>query len=86
MTPSDLKFHFETKQNNTLFFSRNNMKWAKDTMANYGVRDAGEYWELYRKRPVKMGLQTSHYFHKVTFEHISDSTYERRIAEAKKGA
>jgi hypothetical protein len=29
-----------------------------------------ECWELYRKRPVKHGLQTSHYFACDTFRHV----------------
>lgn len=72
----------ENRSEGSRFFTRNNMKFAGDTMANYGVRktlvrtnydandnwvgkDGGmevEAWELYRKRPVKMGLQSSSYF------------------------
>jgi hypothetical protein len=50
------------------------MKFFGDTMKNYGVRstiiDNVPYWELYRKRPVKYGLQKSHYFRKDNFENI----------------
>ena len=46
------------------------MRFFGDTMANYGVRDAGDSWELHRKRPVKYGLQASHFFNKLTFERI----------------
>lgn len=55
----------------TVFFNRENMKFFGDSMANFGVRkrlienNRGvevECWELWRKRPVKHGLQGSHYF------------------------
>ena len=50
-----------------------------DTMKNYGVRSCQvdtatrkdvSTWELYRKRPVKHGLQNSAYFDKKTFERV----------------
>ncbi|CAB4222635.1 hypothetical protein UFOVP1655_159 [uncultured Caudovirales phage] len=53
------------------FFNRENMKFFGDSMANFGVRkrvicnNRGvevECWELWRKRAVKHGLQSSHYW------------------------
>lgn len=67
MTPSELKRQYESAHPNGLFFSRNNMKFLGDTMSNYGVRDAGSHWELYRKKPVKQGVRNSMYFDKITF-------------------
>ena len=67
MTPSELKRQYEIAHPDGLFFSRNNMKFLGDTMSNYGVRDAGTHWELYRKRPVKAGVRNSMYFDKDTF-------------------
>jgi hypothetical protein len=90
MNASELKYQLEARNTETHFFSRENMKFAGDTMRNYGVRSAtirtnynaaGEYvgkdggidmevWELYRKRPVKHGLQSSAYFDKQTFVQV----------------
>ena len=50
MTPSELKFQYESKNPNGRFFSRENMKFANDTMANFGCVDGGEYWILHRKK------------------------------------
>lgn len=75
-TASQLKAQVEHHNHNSKFFTRNNMKFAGDTMANYGVRSATmtnlqgeqvEVWELYRRKPVKYGLQKSAYFDKLTF-------------------
>ena len=67
MTPSELKAKYEAAHPDGLFFSRKAMKFFGDTMANYGVRDAGTHWELYRKRPVKAGVRNSMFFEKDTF-------------------
>jgi len=67
MTPSELKYQYETKQSGH-FFERKTMKFFGDTMKNYGCRNAGSHWELYRKRSVKHGVSSSHYFDKVTFD------------------
>lgn len=68
MSPSELKYQVEQANSNSFFFTRKTMKFFGDTMKNYGVRDAGSHWELYRKRPVKHGLYKSVYFNKVTFK------------------
>ena len=79
MNASELKYHVETANPNSKFFSRENMRFAGDTMANYGVRSATvdtwfeegvDVWELYRKHPVKHGLQSSAYFCKETFRQV----------------
>jgi len=38
MTPSELKYQIETHRTETLFFSRENMRFAGDRMSNFGVR------------------------------------------------
>jgi len=70
MTPSELKY--ETRKTSPYFFTRKTMKFFGDSMKNYGVRkveiDGKKLWELWRKKPVKCGLQNSHYFDRKTFE------------------
>ena len=70
MTASELKYLYECNNPEGCFFSRENMRFAGDTMRNYGV------WQVYimvegvsipgyclhRKRPVRWGLQTSAFF------------------------
>lgn len=77
MSPSELKYQVESRGTATHFFSHNNMKFAGDTMKNYGCRSATiatigeeqvECWELYRKRPVKHRLCSSAYFRKDTYK------------------
>jgi hypothetical protein len=70
MTASELKYRVEQSGNEPYFFTRKTMKFFGDTMRNYGVRDAGDCWELYRKMPVKHGLFSSAYFDKATFRQI----------------
>lgn len=71
MTVSELKA--KTQETEPFFFSRKTMKFFGDTMKNYGVRtfkkDGKTIYELYRKRPVKHGLNSSSYFDK-NFNHI----------------
>ena len=87
-TASDLKYALESRDTESHYFSRENMRFAGDTMKNYGVRkvsilanfdESGKYhpegierevWELYRRRPVKHGLQSSAYFDPVTFNQV----------------
>lgn len=71
MTASELKARHEQANPDSLFFSRNNMKFAGDTMANFGVRKyvtaqrtVTDTYELYRKKPVKLGMKDSFYFDK----------------------
>ena len=75
--PSDLKWLMEypgvdRSKKSRGFFSRDNMKFFGDTMSNFGLRKPKEIedimgdirfaYELYRKRPVKNGLDGSHWF------------------------
>ncbi len=82
MTASELKYNVESAGKQPYFFSRKTMKFFGDTMKNYGVRNviqavnaSGEtvpVVELYRRNPVKHGLQSSTFFNAVTWnrEHI----------------
>ena len=70
MTPSECKYQIEAARSAPYFFDRTTMLFFGDTMKNYGVRDAGENWELYRKRPVKHGLKDSVFFDKTTWERV----------------
>lgn len=79
MTASELKANIEANGHKHYFFDKKTMKFFGDTMKNYGVRSAKidtwsygtvECWELYRKRPVKHGLQKSAFFDKKTFQRM----------------
>ena len=59
MTPSELKRKHQDAVPCSHYFDAETMRHFGDTMANYGVRTSGAYWELYRKKPVKDGLQAS---------------------------
>jgi len=69
MTVAELKAKVE-QGHDRYFFTRETMRFFGDTMRNYGVRDNGATWELYRKHPVKHGLTSSSYFGKVTFARV----------------
>jgi hypothetical protein len=78
-TASDLKYAHESAHPGSAFFSRESMKFAGDKMSNYGLRratvkrhsgDVVECFELYRRRPVKHGLQSSAFFDCVTFARV----------------
>ena len=71
-TPSALRASILHHHPESRFFSRENMRFAGDTMRNYGVRlttiNGGvQVFELYRRKPVKCGLQSSAYFLAGTF-------------------
>jgi len=78
MTASRLKASYESIIDG-MFFTRNNMKFAGDTMSNYYVPAATvmvetwsndqpiECYELQRRKPVKHGLSGSSYFNAETF-------------------
>lgn len=72
MTPSELKQL--TKSENNHFFDFKTMKFFGDSMSNYGVCsnnvDGVDVWELWRKHPVKHGLQNSAFFSKENFKQI----------------
>lgn len=69
-TASDLRGFVDATGSH--FFDRSSMKFFGDTMRNYGVRDAGYAWELYRRKAVKHGLKNSAFFDKVTFARVSE--------------
>jgi hypothetical protein len=79
-TASDLRSFVELAGTAPHFFDRKTMRFFGDTMANFGVRRVTVYtqggnvprraFELYRRRPVKNGLQSSHYFAADTFEKV----------------
>ena len=79
MTPSELKYQYEQLVGGH-FFDRKTLAFFGDKMSNFGVRDAGTHWELRRRSPVKHGLQSSHYFDKVTFQSVSQMTWDRMTA------
>lgn len=70
MKPSELKAAILAADPDNHFFDRGAMRFFGDSMANYGVRSVTvggvEAWELYRRRPVRHGLQGSHYFAKAS--------------------
>jgi len=70
MNSSQLKFQHELKNQDSYFFTRKTMRFFGDTMQNYGVKDRGGYYELYRKSPVKHGLNQSAFFDKTTFKQL----------------
>jgi hypothetical protein len=71
--PSDLKYYV-SRSTNPYFFSYKTMKFFGDRMSNYGLRSVvinnEPCFELWRKRPVKHGLQSSTFFSKITLEII----------------
>lgn len=78
-TASDLKYAVEQSGREPHFFDRRTMKFFGDKMSNYGVRRvfverlSGGFvhaFELYRRRPVKMGNQGSAFFACDSFERI----------------
>lgn len=79
MTASELKYRVEQAGHEPHFFTRSTMRFFGDTMRNYGVRkaeivvmpgDTVKCWELYRRRPVKNGLNSSSYFDQADYKRI----------------
>lgn len=78
MKASELKYNYELNNPDGKFFTHENMKFGGDRMSNYGVRrntittwsepDPIEVWELYRRKPTKVGLKSSAYFEVKTFK------------------
>lgn len=86
MTPNELKYL--TYKEEAHFFNRKTMKFFGDRMSNYGVTGATintdteqnvEVWELYRKQPVKYGLNKSAYFDKKTYKQRFPITTRQEI-------
>lgn len=70
MTPSQLKQNHEFFNSDSFYFERKTMRFFGDTMKNYGVRAFPDFYELYRKQPVKHGLKNSAFFDKTTFKKL----------------
>ena len=70
MTIYELKYNVENKAKKKCFFSRKTMSFFGDTLKNFGVIDNGDAWKVYRRKPVKHGLQNSFYFDKITFKQV----------------
>ena len=74
MNASELRAKIEATNQEPYFFTRETMRFFGDTMKNFGVRRSTRggvpVWELYRKRPVKHGLQGSFYFDQSSFKRI----------------
>ena len=79
MTSSDLKYKIEQSGHELYFFSRETMTLFGDSMRNYGVRESVidtysaqqvPVYELFRRRPVKHGLQSSAYFRRDTLTRV----------------
>lgn len=75
MTPSQLKQNYLEHHPESYFFTRKTMKFFGDTMRNFGVSEdmvtingsEVKVWCLYRKRPVKHGLQRPFFFSRDTY-------------------
>lgn len=67
MNASELKAKYIENNPDGYYFSRGTMRFFGDTMRNYGVKDHGSYYELWRRRPVNAGLHSSAYFDSETF-------------------
>jgi len=70
MTIYELKWAVENIAKNQYFFSRKTMSFFGDTLKNLGVIDNGDAWKVYRRKPVKHGLQNSFHFDKITFKQV----------------
>jgi hypothetical protein len=75
-TASELKYKYEITQNPAKFFTRENMKFAGDTMANYGVRydtkDDAPIIVLYRRRVTSKGFSHSVCFCANSFKYLGN--------------
>ncbi len=82
--PTEIKYQHCRLHPDSHFFDRESMRFFGDYMSNYGARKATvithgspepvECWELYRKRPVKHGLQASAYFARDDFRQVMAKT------------
>lgn len=63
-TPYELKYNPEFMRKHPHFFDRETMKFFGDTMKNFGLTQLkkGKILCLYRRRPVKHGINGAFYF------------------------
>lgn len=82
MTASELKRKIENNGHEPHFFTHKTMKFFGDTMKNYGARETKidtysdkslPVYELYRRRAVKHGLNSSAYFNRETLERVFEA-------------
>jgi hypothetical protein len=83
-TVYDLKRAVDETGNN--YFKRSGMKFFGDTMKNYGLRTVEfkdnrgqprKAYELYRRKPVHRGIETSVYFDMDSFKRVFPKRGER---------
>lgn len=91
MSPADLKYEHESRHPNSHFFDRKTMQFFGDTMRNYGISktvlqtaDAATglivpvaVWELFRRKPVKAGVQSSAFFARDDFRRVHPIQWEK---------
>jgi hypothetical protein len=83
-TPSEIRARHEELRPQSHFFSRGAMKFFGDTMRNFGsFRADNGAVILYRKHPVKHGLQGRWIFDEATGEFRSLRSINEQIAEQK---
>jgi len=70
MTIYELKWAVENIAKNQYFFSRKTMSFFGDTLKNFGVTDNNDTWLIYRRKPVKHGLDKHYNFDKITFKQV----------------
>lgn len=68
MTASEVKRNYQRNDPEGHFFDRKTMTFFGDTMSNFGCRDGGDNWIIYRKNPVQFGLLGEFAFQKETFK------------------
>ena len=71
ITPEILRARYKSNHPDGQFFAPAAMSMWDDTMGNFGVRlhESGN-WELYRKKPVRGGINSSAMFKAETFEYM----------------
>lgn len=73
MTVSEfISLHNAARPGST-YFATAEMKMFGDTIGNYTIIEHAACYELARKKPVKYGLRTSHFFDKDTFQKAQES-------------
>jgi len=76
MSPSELKRNYEIKNPCGKFFSRENMTFAGDTMANFGCRKEKGKYLLYRKNKTRKGFSGGFIFDAQTFKYLGVYSFD----------